>query len=311
VLSAAKSEPAPGSLKSWHQQGGAHPALLLLGGPVRDERRQRPGSDGEVRTGHRCGSQLLVDHELLERGGAPAPWRRPVRHDEARLGQRAALVASRGAHRADPRHHGADLVPEHIGLRRQIGGQVAARAPDGERRHLVLERSDIPSGDQLQVGHGPLEVEVRIVLPGEADAAEYLDALLGAVRGRLERDGARDARAEIVVRGAAVLAPGRRRVPGHRGALLDRDQHVGERMLDGLELADGPAELDPHLGVLRRRLETPAGDPRALGRDQHLGQTAYFGVGDEERSGRRDQGRAVDLERPDGPGGVEGRQCVD
>ena len=44
------------------------------------------------------------------------------------------------------------------------------------------------------------------------------------------------------------------------------DQHVGQRVLDRLELADGPAELHPHLGVLRRRLEAPAGDPRALRR---------------------------------------------
>ncbi len=64
------------------------------------------------------------------------------------------------------------------------------------------------------------------------------------------------------------LAPRRGGVPGHRGALLHRHQHVGQRVLDRLELADGPAELDPDLGVLRCRLQTPARDPRALGRRQ-------------------------------------------
>ena len=80
-----------------------------------------------------------------------------------------------------------------------------------------------------------LQVEVRVVLPGEADAAEDLDALLGAVGGGVERDGAGDARAEVracrTVVPVAVLAPGRGGVPGHRGALLDGHQHVGQRCL--------------------------------------------------------------------------------
>ena len=108
-----------------------------------------------------------------------------------------------------------------------------------------------------------------------------------------------------------VLAPGGGGVPGHRRALLDGHQHVGQRVLDRLELPDGPPELDPHLGVLRRRLEAPAGDPRALGGHQEQGQGADLGVGHEQRSGGHDQPLPVDRERPERPGGVEGRERLD
>ena len=60
-------------------QRGPHPALLLLGRAVGDEGGQRPGPDRQVRPGHAGGGQLLVDDQLLERRGTPAPGRRPVR----------------------------------------------------------------------------------------------------------------------------------------------------------------------------------------------------------------------------------------
>ena len=187
------------------------------------------------------------------------------------------------------------------------------RAPcHGQRGHLLLERARVTARQQLQVGHGALEVEVRVVLPGEADAAERLDALLGAVRGRFERHGAGDARAEIARRlrlRLGVLAPDRRGVPRHRGALLHGHQHVGQRVLDRLELPDGPAELDAHLGVVRRRAQAPAGDAGALGRRQHQGQVTHLHVGhrDELIDGQHER-VAGDLELPEGAGAVEGRQ---
>ena len=124
-------------------------------------------------------------------------------------------------------------------------------------------------------------------------------------------DGPGDAGAEVAVGVVPVLAPRRRGVPGHRGALLDGHEHVGQRVLDRLELADGPAELDPHLGVLRRRLEAPACDPGALRRGQDQRQAAHLCVGHEQRSAGTTSAVAVDLEHPEGPGGVEGRECPD
>ena len=87
--------------------------------------------------------------------------------------------------------------------------------------------------------------------------------------------------------GVGVLAPGRRGVPGHRRALLDRDEHVGQRVLHRLELADGPAELDAHLGVLRCRVQAPAGDAGALGCGQRQGQAAHVLVGHHDLLARR------------------------
>ena len=200
----------------------------------------------------------------------------------------------------------------------QVGREVAAGAGDGERGDLVLERADVTAGDQLQVGHGALEVEVRVVLPGEADAAEDLDALLGAVRGAPRAPTAPAMRAlrcagAVGRRLGALFAPRRRRVPGHRGALLDRHQHVGQRVLDRLELPDGPAELDPHLGVLRGRLEAPAGDPRALGRGQREREAAHLARRTREDliapAGRRAR-RRRSSRLPDGARGVECRAAA-
>ena len=55
-------------------------------------------------------------------------------------------------------------------------------------------------------------------------------------------------------------------VVGGRAHPLDVDQHVGAAVLHGLEAADGPAELDPVLGVGHRHLEDPVGGAEHLGR---------------------------------------------
>ena len=178
-------------------QRRADPALLLLGRAVRDEGREGPGPDRQVGPGHTGGRQLLVDDELLQRRGPPAPRRRPVRHDQPRLGDgRSSVGLPRRRHLG---HDGADLLAQRLGLGRQVGRQVAPGAGDGQGGHLVLERADVAAGEQLQVGHGPLQVEVGIVLPGEADAPEQLDALLGAVRGRPQGHGAGDACAQVAI----------------------------------------------------------------------------------------------------------------
>ena len=66
--------------------------------------------------------------------------------------------------------------------------------------------------------------------------------------------------------GAVLGLEDRGRVPGGGHPLLHRDQHVGQPVLDPLELADRPAELLSGAGVLGRRVEAPAGPPDRLGR---------------------------------------------
>ncbi len=199
-------------------------------------------------------------------------------------------------------------------------------------RHVVFERTDITAGKELQVRHGPLQVEVRVVFPGEPDAPEDLDALLGAVSRRLERHRARDARAEQpagvvrrVIRAGrdsvgrparlarvarfAHFAPGGCGVPRHRRTLLDGHQHVGERVLDGLELADGPAELHAHLGVVGRRLETPSSQSGALRSGQGECERAHLVAGHPDLLRARDSETAGgQLDAHHAAGAVERRQ---
>ena len=158
---------------------------------------QRPGADRQVGARHAGGRQLLVDDELFEGRGAPAPRCGPVRHDQSRLGDGVSPV--RLPRRRHLGHDGTDLLAQRLGLGRQVGRQVAPGAGDGQGGHLVLERAHVAAGEQLEVGHGPLQVEVGVVLPGEADAPEELNALLGAVCGGAQRHRAGDARAQVAI----------------------------------------------------------------------------------------------------------------
>src|SRR5436190_17223073 len=118
-------------------------------------------------------------------------------------------------------------------------------------------------GEQLPVVGGvaeedlralrPLEVQVSVVLPGEADAAVDLDVLGGGVEvrvGAVRLGEARDDRELLVVLGCRP-----RRVVRRRLRRLDLEQHVGALVLDCLERADGATELHAHLRVLDRHLE--------------------------------------------------------
>ncbi len=130
------------------------------------------------------------------------------------------------------------------------------------------------------------------MLPGEADAAEDLDAALGRFHVGVEGDGpGQHGRQAGLVSVGAVGGPGR--VPGQRRGLLDGDEHVGQPVLDGLELPDGPAELTAVLGVLGGRLETPPRPAGALGggdgegplAHQTGGHPAQTGPGGDDRAG--------------------------
>src|SRR2546421_9939868 len=113
----------------------------------------------------------------------------------------------------------------------------------------------------------PLEVQVGVVLPGEADAAVDLDVLGGGVEvrvGAVRLGEARDDRELLVVLGCRP-----RRVVRRRLRRLDLEQHVGALVLDGLERADGPTELHAHLRVVDRHLEHLLRAPDHLVRQAH------------------------------------------
>ena len=107
------------------------------------------------------------------------------------------------------------------------------------------------------------------MLPRVADAAQHLDGVLGALeRGRrCQRCRGRDRGRELLVVG--VQAGG---VPRERPGRLQPAQRIGTAVLHGLELADGPAELDALRGVGGRGVHTPRRHPDALrGADQRDG----------------------------------------
>ena len=105
---------------------------------------QRPGADGEVGTRHAGRGQLLVDDELLERRRRPGPTVRGqcgmIRPASASGARRSA--ACRPSRR--PRATTARISSrQRVGLGGQVGGEVATGAGDGQRGHLVLERTDV------------------------------------------------------------------------------------------------------------------------------------------------------------------------
>ena len=70
VRSEARSDPAPGSLNSWHhdelaaQRRRDEPLDLLLAAVLEDGRRGPP-ADHQVRAVDACGGQLAIDQKLL------------------------------------------------------------------------------------------------------------------------------------------------------------------------------------------------------------------------------------------------------
>ena len=105
VRSEARSEPASGSLNSWHQvisprSVGATKRSICSGRSVAEDRRDGPAGDDEVGTGDAGAGQLLVDDQLLGRAGAQAVRARPVRREVAGLGQRDPALDSAAPRRS-------------------------------------------------------------------------------------------------------------------------------------------------------------------------------------------------------------------
>ena len=141
------------------------------------------------------------------------------------------------------------------------------------------------------------------MLPGDADAAEHLDAVAGIDLGRLDADGGcdRDRDRQLRLVGVGDRAGG---VGGGDGDLLGAQQHLGAHVLDRLEAADRLAELLAHLGVVGRRVEHPAGQPGGLGREHRRGQVDHPLV--RQRQARRGRRRELDpRQRPGEVGGLE------
>ena len=116
---------------------------------------------------------------------------------------------------------------------------------------------------------GPLEVQVGGMLPGEADAAVHLDGVprdLRVGRGAVHLGQAGGQR-HILAIGGQRPEP----VVGRRAGRLGLGEHVRAQVLDGLERADRPPELDPHPRVAGRHLHHPRSTSGLLGGQQDGG----------------------------------------
>lgn len=124
----------------------------------------------------------------------------------------------------------------------------------------------VPGPEQLARHHGPAQVEVGVVLPGEADTAEDLDAVLGAAVGGVQSRARGEGGDQCAgLRGLVRRAGG---VPHQRAGLLDAYEHVGAEVFDALELSDGAAELLTDLGVRDGGVQRPGGGAACLGGEQ-------------------------------------------
>ena len=216
VVSPARSEPAPGSLNSWHHEVAAQrrrqEPLLLLRRPVLDQRRDHPGADGQAGSPHPGRPHLLGDDHLLERARFPPPRAGQVRHDPAVVGQPPVRSA-----RGQPGDRGeflADLGPERASPPASsiwTGGSPRQGQP-GHPLGPLAGRAE--QGAQRQ---RPPVVQVGLVLPGVADPAEHLDVLVRAPDRGVERHHRGHRGGELALAGRCV-AEARRRRPVRRRA---------------------------------------------------------------------------------------------
>ena len=242
----------------------------MLLGAIGDDGRDQPGCDAHIGSFDPAGGELLRDDDLLDRLSFTAPGLGQVRLHPPALGDRdCALFARNGFERIDFR---PDLAAQLLGCGVEIDLDLAhPRAGRGVEHPLCVRGRAAECRDQ---GERAPVVHVGVVLPGETDAAMHLDAVLRAVLGgngcQRRGHGGRELVGGCFVVPALLgcLVQSAGGIPyGRRGPFGGGD-HPGALVLDGLELADRPAELLTDLGVLRGGVSGPPGDSDSLCREQ-------------------------------------------
>ena len=172
-------------------QGARHEALDLLGRAVFEDGRRRPPADHQVGPGHSGRRHFLIDQQLLGRSGSAPVRRGPMRRQQPRLGQLGLPLVLR--QRGDFSDRVGDLGPQ-VGDVAEVDAEIAADAVLGQ-----LGGPAQPAGgpaEELPDSIGPAQIQMRVVLPGDPDAAEHLNAVLGVGLGGLDRDAGGDGRGD-------------------------------------------------------------------------------------------------------------------
>ena len=181
---------------------------------------------------------------------------------------------------ADEEHH-IDYLETQLELIETLGEQLylqsvtehpeaVTRPASGGQVDQARDRGAVAIGRAQRdgVALGPLEVQVRGVLPGEADPAVHLDAFLGRSYGDVRAMDLGDRDCDRCVRIIVGDAPGG--IAGHRPGLGHRHPQLGEAVLEPLERSDRPAELMTGLDVLDRGVQAPFGHAQLLA-GEHCG----------------------------------------
>ena len=125
------------------------------------------------------------------------------------------------------------------------------------------------------------------MLPGEADAAQHLDAVLGVVDRVVQRQRGGGRGRQRMPGGRLVGGAGG--VPGQGGGAFGPADHGGAQVLDRLKRADRAAELPAGAGIVGGRAAAPGRHPGRFGRVQGGRQVAdAFGAQAGQEVLRRD-----------------------
>ena len=228
------------------------------------------GEDGLVRH-RRCGTAELD----AASAGRRSRGRRDsgARSGRARRRPRWAWARSSADRSASVRCPGTRGSPSAV-RDASRGQRRPRRMPGSPASTTVQRRQPVPvlarGAEHHLVRAGAPEVQVRGILPGEADAAVNLDVRFRRVAQRLGAHRLGHARAPVRFAGGRSI----RIVERLEGRLRGRprpfevDQHVGALVLDGLKAADLPAELFAGTGVVGGDLEHPFARADLFGR-QH------------------------------------------
>src|SRR5262245_2978107 len=174
--------------------------------------------------------------------------------------ERPLADPSRPARSAGP--SGSPLAPAGWG----VGSRSPPpRSPAPESSLTFAVVLGIPEPRAIE--HAPLEPDLDVAFPGEADPAVELHGGARGLEGAVGDVRLREGRAALRVAGGAVLRVGR--VPDEGPHRLDLAGEVREPVLHRLELRDRLAELLALSRVGERELEELLRGAEGVGREQH------------------------------------------
>ena len=259
-------------------EDGHRPPLLLLLGAEAQQGRRDDGQALRVEGGvDAAASQLLSVHELLEQRGVPAAvLRRVAGHEPAGVehralpppGPRRDVSARMGALRGLGLGRGVLVQPCRELAAEGFGGLVEVELHDGTSvavwtamvSRATRARCTCGLPEQRLAHLRPAHVELQVVLPGVAEAAEQLDPV--AADQALAVAGSHLGHRRRRPRPLVALGEGEGGVLAERPPPLDGDERIHGQVLHGLEAADRHAELVAVLDVDQHQLEHPLAGAR-------------------------------------------------